>query len=216
MNFEGLLSNILDMLGTSNPKIAILLFLFCLIGDAFTSVPYVLETIWIFAGYQLSKGVLPIYSILLFAVASQLGRQIGALILAYFGMIGSTPIGKCMKYVKDLGERIVGKNSKLNKLVNRINITSPFSVAFGRLTFLRIPLSLMLGARKQLKVLSIGVLISGIIFDAIFIVLGYVVGTSVTLKPIEIFLISFIALSLLYLISLAFQRFILPNLIRRK
>jgi membrane-associated protein len=207
MNLEQFFSQSLNLVGTFDPKIALFLFLLCLIGDIFVSIPYILETVWLFAGYQLSKGILPFYNLLLLVVASQLGRQIGSIILGYIGRIGSMPFMKYKKHFEN--------NSTLKKLLKKINIASPLSVAFGRLFYLRIPLSLILGAKRQFKTLSMGVLISGLVFDTIFIVLGIVVGTTLTLEPIEIFLISVITLTVLYVVNLIFRHYLLPRLFRR-
>jgi len=88
MNIGGFFSQSLSFVGAADPKIAVFLFLISLIGDAFVSVPYLLETVWLLAGYQFSKGILPLYFLVLMVAASQIGRLLGTIILSSFGRLG--------------------------------------------------------------------------------------------------------------------------------
>jgi len=65
--------------------------------------------------------------------------------------------------------------------------------------WLRIPLSLILGAKKQLKSLSLGILLASIAWDGMYIVLGAVVGAHTSLKPGQMILFSLVGLTLLYI-----------------
>jgi membrane-associated protein len=210
MGLEEFLSQGLSLVGTFNPKIAIFLFLLCLIGDTFVSIPYLVETTWLLAGYQVSRGVLSIYHLLLLMAASQLGRQSGSFILSYFGRVGSMPF---IKYKDRFKIGLFKDSSTAKKIFNKINIFSPFSVAFGRMIGLRIPLTLVLGVKRKLRVLSLSVLISGLVFDIIFISLGYVFGATLQLKSIYIFLLFLATLTVIYLLNIAF-RYLLNILLR--
>jgi membrane protein DedA with SNARE-associated domain len=54
---------------------------------------------------------------------------------------------------------------------------NPISIAIGRLVGLRIPMALTMGARQKLLHLALGVLISSIIWDGIYIIIGRTVGS---------------------------------------
>lgn len=212
MSLEEFLSQGLILVGTFNPKIAIFLFLICFIGDAWISVPYLLETTWLLAGYQLSNGVLSFYHLLLLILASQIGRQAGSIILFYFGRIGSIPF---IKYKDRFKIGPFKDNSIAIRMFHKIDISSPFSVAFGRLIGLRIPLALILGAKRKLKIFSLGVLISGLVFDVIYIILGSIFGTVIPLKPIYMFLLFLAVLTIIYLMSFVVRYFITQFLRKR-
>lgn len=77
---------------------------------------------------------------------------------------------------------------------------SPFLVALGRLLGLGTLLSVTLGVKRRYKVLLLGVLLSSLVFDGIFIISGLVVGAKTSVKPIEMLLFSLIGLTGLYII----------------
>jgi membrane protein DedA with SNARE-associated domain len=60
-----------------------------------------------------------------------------------------------------------------------------------------------MGAKKQLKTLSLGILLSSLVWDGMYIFLGAVVGAHTELKPAEMILLSLIGLTLLYALSFA-------------
>jgi membrane-associated protein len=213
MSLEEFLSQGLNLVGTFNPHIAIFLFLLCLIGDTFVSIPYLVEGVWLLAGYQVFKGVLSIQHLLLLVVASQLGRQTGSFILSYFGRVGSLPFAKYKDRFKIWPFK---GNSRAKKIFSKINIFSPFSVALGRMIGLRIPLMLVLGAKRKWAIISISVLISGLIFDIVYISLGYVFGATVPLKPIYIFPLFIGVLIIFYIVNLVLQRFVIRRFLRKK
>ena len=74
MNLSGLLSQALEITSTFNPKIAIILFLLCSIGEIGFTLPYILETIWLIAGYQLGIGTLSLPDLLEIWLVAQAGR----------------------------------------------------------------------------------------------------------------------------------------------
>jgi len=208
MNLESILQQVLSFAGTFNYKLVIFLFLICSIGEFGASVPYLLETVWLLSGYHLGAAILsPFHMVLLWLVA-QLGRQTGAIMLYHLSRFGSMPLMKV--YQKYFATSLSGKLSENNvmplKLLRRINYLSPFSIASGRLLGLRVPLTLTLGIKRQLKTLSMGVLLSSLVWDTIYIVLGTVTGANVVLKPAQMILYSLIGLTILYAATFAFRR----------
>jgi membrane-associated protein len=205
MNLAEFFSQGLSLVGTFNPKIVAFLFLLCLIGEAVgLSVPYLLETTWLMVGYQFSARVLPFFDLMLLVLMAQVGRQGGA--LALYGM-SRTGSGLLTKY-KNRFKFKTGTNFALLRLFRKINLLSPFSVALGRLLWLRIPLTLALGARRKLKVLLLGTVLSSLVYDGTYISVGAIVGTTTKLEPIRILLYFLAGLTVIYIATFAIRRLI--------
>jgi membrane protein DedA with SNARE-associated domain len=206
MNLASLAQQILNLAGTFNPKLLVFLFLICSIGELGVSVPYVLETVWLSSGYNISTGALsPLEFVLLWLVA-QSGRQIGATGLYYLGQFGSMPLMKLYRRYFDsaMSERLSKNNSWWLRLFCRVDLLSPLSTALGRLIGLRVPMTLTLGVKRQLRNLLLGVLLSSLVFDGICVSLG-VVGGQTLLSPAEMVIYSFTGLTLIYGGSLIFR-----------
>jgi membrane-associated protein len=71
------------------------------------------------------------------------------------------------------------------------------------LIWLRIPITLILGAKRQLKTLSLGILLASLVWDGMYICLGAVVGAHAALKPAQMIIYSLIGLTVLYAVSFA-------------
>lgn len=156
-------------------------------------------------GYQFSVRVLPLFDLMLLVLTAQAGRQTGALTLYHISRSGSTLLTKYKGYFKvktDIND------APLFKLFRKINILSPFSVALGRLLWLRIPLTLMLGAQRKLKVLLLGVSLSSLVYDGIYIALGAIVGTTTALESIRLVPYFLAGLTVMYGITFAIKRLI--------
>ncbi len=206
MDWQDFFSQGLSLIGTFNYKIALYLFLVNLIGEAVSIfVPYLLEATWIMAGYQLSEGVLSFPNLLLLIIMALVGREVGTLFLYGISRSGSKLL---KRYTNHFTSRIKSE-SLLLRLFRKINLLSPFSVALGRLLWLRIPLTIILGAEGKLKVLILGVVISSLIYDATYIILGAIVGNATRLEPIYILLYSLAGLTVLYGLTYIFRRLII-------
>jgi membrane protein DedA with SNARE-associated domain len=207
MNLASIAQQVLNLAGTFNPKLLVFLFLICSIGELGVSVPYVLETVWLSSGYNISTGALSPSEFVLLWFVAQSGRQTGSIALYYFGQFGTMPLTKLYrKYFKvGVSEGLFKKNSLPFRLFRGLDFLSPLSIALGRLIGLRIPLTLALGFKRQLRTLLIAVFLSSLIFDGIWISLG-VFGGHMSLNPTEMILSSFIALTLLYGVTFAFKR----------
>jgi arginine exporter protein ArgO len=64
----------------------------------------------------------------------------------------------------------------------------------------------LLGVKKQYRVLFLGVIISSIIFDGIFLTVGIVVGANTMVKPAEMVLFSLAGLTVFYLIVFSIRQ----------
>lgn len=204
MNLEAFLQQVLSFTGTFNPHLVLLLFVICSVGEFSLSVPYLLETIWLLTGYHLGTGALSPGQVLLLWLAAQAGRQTGAMALGYLSRFGSTPLMKLYnKYMEaSVSRKISNNNSPPIRFIRKTNYFSPFSIAMGRLFWLRIPITLTLGVKRRHKVLSVGVLISSLVWDSTYIAVG-LLGASATLKPLQMVLYSLLGLTVLYGITFA-------------
>ena len=172
---SGLLSQVLTATSSFNLKIAILLFLLCSIGEIGFALPYVLETIWLLAGYQLGTGDLQLGELLKIWLVAQAGRQTGSLVLYYSAVLGLAPLKKV--YKKYIESRLPKRQFIPASITKHLTNPNPISIAIGRLVGLRIPMALTMGARQKLLHLALGVLISSIIWDGIYIIIGRTVGS---------------------------------------
>jgi membrane-associated protein len=202
---EHFLSQVLQLTTSFDSRTAAFLFLLCAIGELGPSVPYVLESIWLLAGFQLGAGVLSPLNLLGLWLAAQAGRQTGSLALYGIARLGNSPISKL--YHKFASSRFYPKASLNNKFFNRINLLSPFSIGYGRLRGLRFPLTIMLAFKKKLAAAMAGVLLSSLVWDAVYLILGATVGRTTALAPIQMLLFSVAGLTLLYLVVLIVRRF---------
>jgi len=206
MNLAYALQQIMAFTATLDPRMAVLLFVICAIGEFGISIPYVLESVWLLVGYQLGASMVSPLHLVGLWFAAQCGRQVGAMALYHVGGFGSTPLIRF--YDKLRMTRFFSKVTVEAHAFNRINLSSPFSVGFGRLFGMRIPLTLILGAKKKLKTLSMGILIASIIWDTIYIAVGLTVGATAVVKPLYMFFYSLVGLTLIYLITFLVRRVI--------
>lgn len=205
MNVDSLLQQIYSFSGTLGPKLALALFLICLVGEFGATVPYLLETVWLIAGYQVGIGALSGFEVALLLLTVQLGRQSGATALYYVARLGSTPLSRLyQKYGQNnLDGKVAAYQNGPWRLLKKFDLLSPFSVAMGRLLWLRLPLTLALGLKKKIGALTIGVLLSGLAWDGVYILVGAIAGTTVALKPAHMIAYSLAGLTAMYLLVFA-------------
>ncbi|HTY82062.1 MAG TPA: hypothetical protein VMB24_04710 [Dehalococcoidales bacterium] len=198
----GLAQHILAFTGTFNGWLVLAVFIMVILGEFSISIPYVLETVWILVGYGLLKGTFLIYGFILLWLVAALGREIGASLLYYIAGLGRGPLMKLYNrlFGKVISERLAGtsENTSLpSRLFRRINLFSPFSITFGRLIWLRVPLTIILSVRRQLKLVIESVALFSLVWDGIYIVIG-VIGGNATVSPTRFILYSVIGLTALY------------------
>ncbi len=208
MNLDSALQQLVTLTATLDLRIAVLLFAICAIGEFGMSVPYVLESIWLLAGYQVGAGLSSPLHLLGLWFSTQCGRQVGALMLYRLCRYGASPLQKI--YQKLHLERFFSRVTSKSSVFNRINLSSPFSVAYGRLLGMRIPMALTLAMKRKPGVLALGVLLSSLDFDAVYVLLGMFFGSTTTIKPAYILLASLGGVTIIYL-----STFTLKRLIRR-
>lgn len=206
MNLEAFLHQVLQFTGTFDTRLVIIVFFACAIGELGFAIPYLMETIWLSSGYNVGVGALSPLFLLLLWLSAQSGRQIGAIALSRVTQLGSTPLMKFYrKYFKaDLVDR-QPESVLPSKISSKKGYLSPFSVALARLMWLRIPLTVMLGIARRWQALSLGILLSSIIWDGAYISLG-MLGGSAVLKPAQMVAYSLIGLTAMYALTFIMRR----------
>ena len=99
--------------------------------------------------------------------------------------LGSLPLTRLyQKYVEKRIKKFSGNDNWFSRILQKLeSYISPFTIALGRLLGLGTPLTVVLGVKKQYRILFLGVLLSSIIFDGIFLIVGAVVGANTMVKP---------------------------------
>jgi hypothetical protein len=200
MNLSDLLSQAVEITSTFNPKIAIILYLLCSIGEIGFALPYILETVWLMAGYNLATGTLSYSDLLYIWLVAQAGRQTGSLVLYFSAMLGFSPLKKF--YKKHIEHRLPKRQIIPPSIARSITHPSAISVAIGRLIGLRVPLAITMGASHRLLHLSLGVLLSSVVWDGVYLIVGRTVGSTVVPQPQYMLFYSLGGLTSLYLITL--------------
>ena len=212
MNLEKLLTQILDTVSQFTPNIGVILFVLSFIGEAFVlSIPLVFETALLTMGVQLTQGALPIRDFVFMLVSTQLGRQMGALLLYFISRSGTSALGK---FISRRLPRTLPAAGTPAKLLRTIDSITPFGVALGRLLWIRVPLTVLLGSRHRLNTLMLGILISGLIYDVIYVGLGAIVGG--TAQPDSGYILLYLmgGLALFYVVSFGIR--MLYKAVRRR
>jgi membrane-associated protein len=201
MSLQGIVQQVFSFAGSFNANLLIFLFLICAIGELGITIPYLLETVWLLSGFNVSNGTLSVCQVFILWLTAQAGRQGGAILLYYLSRLGMMPFVKL--YHRYFPAHRVEKFNETHatpfKLLRKIDLLSPFSVAMARLLWLRVPLTFALGTRNRLSTLILGIMLSSFIWDGIYITIGLVVGTRVALEPAQMVLYSLGALTLLYI-----------------
>jgi membrane protein DedA with SNARE-associated domain len=209
VNLESWLQQIVSFTATLDPRMAILLFLLCAIGEIGLAIPYILESIWLLVGFNIGAGEISPWHVVILWLSAQAGRQVGNMGLYYIARFGMPALTGF--YHKIHLDRIFKMLMARAGAVNRINLESPFSVAFGRMIGMRIPMLLLMAAKKRPGMLALGVLLSSIIWDVLYMAIGIIFGSTVDIEPGYMLLISIGGLTAVYLIT-----FTIRILIKRK
>src|SRR5512137_2142899 len=101
MDWQGLLSQAVEITSTFNFKLALILYFLCAIGEVGAALPYILETVWLLAGSQLAQEQITIQEVLYLWLIAQAGRQTGSIVLYDSSMLGMMPRKKLYnKYIR--------------------------------------------------------------------------------------------------------------------
>ncbi|MGD0779998.1 MAG: hypothetical protein ABR954_04350 [Dehalococcoidales bacterium] len=210
---QSFLQSIVDFTATLDPRMALLLLVICTIGEAGLTIPLLLEFLWLNVGINLGNGQLSFWHMLGLWCSAQVGRQIGAIVLYRVGRFGMPALTAF--YHKIHLDRLFDRLMSKAGAVKNINLTSPFSIAFARLVGMRIPMTLVLAAKKKPWMLAAGVTIASVIFDGLFIFIGSVFGMTIEdikhFNPLYTVGITLSILAVIYLVN-----FIVRFIIKRR
>jgi membrane-associated protein len=188
--------------------VTLVVLVICLLGEVIgIGVPYLIETVWLVAGYNATTGINSVASLFLLLVVAQAGRMAGAMVLYFLSMGGSAAWKKMKGYLRVKNDVA---NSPVFKWFSGKNwtVVTPFSVALGRLLWMRLPLTIYLGTKRDWKTLLLGILISSALFDCVPIIIGAVIGKTVLIDSNELLLYSLGGLTVFYLACFGVRKLI--------
>ncbi|MGD0794113.1 MAG: hypothetical protein ABR958_00765 [Dehalococcoidales bacterium] len=205
-----LAEQVLSFAGTFNVWLVLSIFIMLTLGEFGTSIPYVMETIWILVGYHVTIGSFSVFHLVLLWLVAVTSRTLGAVALYYVAGLGRGPIMKLYNrfFGKVIAERLSGTGTTASlpaRLLRRINLLSPYSVAFGRLIWLRVPLTILLSMRRQLLLLVEAVVLFSLIWDATYILIG-IIGGNIKVNSTDVILYSLGGLTFLYAMAFVIRR----------
>ena len=195
-------NQIVSFTGIFNIWLILSVFLLFVFNEFGLFIPYLVETVWLMIGYHTFGGSISAFHVILLWIIAILGRTTGVII--FYRLIRLSSPWITMLYHRhfntDLTSKIKNNNILRLRILKRINIFSPYTVAFGRLIGLKIPFSITLSLHKRIKNMILALILSSIIHDSIYICLG-VVGSTIKLPSILIILYSLLALAIIYGVS---------------
>ncbi|MBI2853789.1 MAG: hypothetical protein HYX87_02575 [Chloroflexi bacterium] len=203
MNFDSWLASTLGFSGGLGIQTAIVLFLVCLVGELAFPIPYVLESVWLLAGYYLGARLLTPWNLALLWLIAQVGRQAGSTGLYFLAGLGTNRLTRIYRRLRI--SRYVPEGLSRSRAVRRISNLSPFSAAYSRLLGLRIPLAFVAAAKHRWKTLSTGVVLSSIIWDGAYVSIGLVAGSRAVLSPLKMLAVSIGGLTAIYVMTVGIR-----------
>lgn len=204
MDMQVFLSELMDIIGTYSLLVGLALLVLCLISEVIAiGIPFAIETALMLVGYYGSNGNYSYCEILLIIAMTMVGRLLGVFILYSLARKGKKLIDKSMSpfYLRFK----IFNNAFFKKVVDRVDKLTPFSVAMVRFLCLSYPLTLMMAAREKLKVLILGTLLNGIIYDVIFILTGAIMGANTKLELYQIVIYFIAGLTTVYIVYCGIQ-----------
>jgi len=151
------------------------MFIIVSLGEINVQIPLLMESIWLLVGFQSLVNSTALLNTALMFLAAQAGRQISMLALYYFLPVISKPLSK-----------LLTKLGRFNRFDRRhfnpdhfdARYLSSLPATLGMLTWLSMPLKLLLIWQRRLKPLLVGTLFSGMVFDGIYLLAGAVFRTT--------------------------------------
>jgi membrane-associated protein len=213
---ENISAQVIAVTGSLNIWLIIAILVLFPISEFGLSIPYLMETMWILVGYHAHHSVIFGAEVPLLLVVAVFARCCGASALYHLIGLGRTWILKVYRRFFNfaLSAETPSGNSLPARVLRKLNLFSPFTVAFGRLIWLKIPITLTMSVRKNLRILLTGVSISSVIWDSLYILIGVIVG-SAELKPWQTVLYSVCALTVVYSLVFLTRRVFLRRLLTK-
>jgi hypothetical protein len=202
MNFEQLVNVYTGLIGSAHPLIWLWLLVDNLVGDCIGfTVPYLSETTWLLSGYLVGSHTMPVAYLLPMLIAAQVGRLGGTWLFCYLANKGRSRLFNRFPALRARLER-----SRFTQKLNKRHWSVPFWIALGRLFWLKFPINVFIAGNKSFRTLAAGVLISGVVFDSTYVVIGAVIGKNLTLNPIQVLPYFIIGLTSCFILTLAVRQ----------
>lgn len=167
----------LDITTGLNFKVVGLIALLTLLGEATIQIPLLIEAIWMLVGYQLRlSNSASMLNLSITFLAAQVSRQIGIAALYFLYYVINTPLSKL--YMKYLNKNKYYRKYSENDYLYNMRFLSLSSATLGMMTPLNAPIKIMLIIKRKLKILLLGTLYSGMLFDVIYIAAGAIFQTT--------------------------------------
>lgn len=188
-NFLAPLLGMLDITNGLTFGAAIAIFLLVMLGEANLAVPLLIESVWLIIGYQAGTSLTALLVALSLFLIAQAGRQAG--MLTVYGVLPTINKPLSRLYMKPLRGTRLYKKVASNDYVSNARFLSLVPATLGMLTPLNGPIKIMLILKRRPRVLLLGTLFSGMMFDTLYILLGALVKTtSMNLAFLPLFLLA--------------------------
>lgn len=226
IDFGFIFNQAVSLTGSFNLWLVLAIFLITLIAEFGFSIPYLLESIWLLIGYSVSIDAISPGSVVIFCLIGLTGREIGASVLYRVSGYGSTPVLKIYDKLSALSpdwqrsrnplksnillplarfiNRLIIAKLKVNEIEKgqekaffaKFTCKTPLSVAMGRFTWLKLPITITMGMARKLLILLTGVALFSLAWDSLYILIGvFGAGSKIGSTSMLIYTISgFIAL----------------------
>jgi hypothetical protein len=200
MNLGAFSTNLIGLSATFTPWLFLAIFVITLVAQFGFFVPYLLESIWLFSGYNVVIGAYSPFFLVALCIVGIIGREVGSSVFFYVSSLGSQPLQRF--YQKHIEPRFLAKAGAgvrpglikrgLARFLGTIFINneneppeifgkpirfSPFMVALGHFLWLRVPIIMTLGLKGKMKPLLLGVALFSILYDGLYIFFGILGGT---------------------------------------
>ncbi len=196
--FRGLLGAI-DISSGINFQVIGVFFALAILGEVYIQVPLLMESILLAVGYQAASGGIAGLNAALVIIAASTGRQVTMNTVYYL-------VGKTSSRVSKFFTGRMQKNKYYLRYIQnekayneRFLSTGP--AFMGMMTWLNGPIKFVLIVQRRRRVLVLATLFSGLLFDAIYMVMGAVYHETplpLTYMPL-LFLVGFVIFFLLRL-----------------
>jgi hypothetical protein len=200
MNFSAISAGILGLSSSFTPWLLLAIFIITMVAQFGVFVPYLLESIWLFSGYNVILGVIPPLALVALCLVGIIGREVGSGAFFYVSSCGSEPLERF--YRRRIQPRLAARRGEarpgpLKRGVARLLTSifckdleaqtvhifgrplrfSPFNVALGHFLWMRVPIIMTLGLKGKMRPLLLGVALFSVISDGVYILIGILGGT---------------------------------------
>jgi len=167
--------DVLDITSALNPLLIGSFFLVAMLGEVYIQIPLLMESVWLLVGYQSRANSTALLNAALMLLAAQAGRQVAMLALYWFFPVLSQPFSRLLpRPVR--WHRFYCRHFDHNHFDNRYLTTVPATL--GMLTYLNGPVKVALIWRRRLRPLLVGTLLSGLVFDSVYLLGGAIFRTT--------------------------------------